>query len=199
MNAVRKKRMQTVLKYTWPVYLVLTAVIILLLNFIFVMTHQTPAYKSLTLFVSGEVTDTKKLRSDLLEKYQDKELKTVSIISAKPNEGHYYTKLSVPGYNSADILIIPESILDNLKVDTFGLEINQELKDTYYSGLTTYQQENIAYGIKLNKEKVKEYMAFTNEDHYMVLNARSENIGSYSTKQIKERDNALNLVKEWGM
>ena len=43
---------------------------VLVLNIIFHVAHPTPAYKTLTLFVSGEVTDAKKLKNYMMDKYQ---------------------------------------------------------------------------------------------------------------------------------
>ena len=199
MNAVRKARLKTTLKYTWPIYLVVTVIVAFLMNFIFAVTHQTPAYKTLTIFVSGEVTDSKQLKNDLLEKYKAQDLRSVSTISAYPNEGHYYTKLTVAGYQSADILIIPEDILNDIDIASIALEITPALKSSYFNSLASYSKEAVEYGIKLDKEKVKTYMTLPKEDCYMVINARSENIGEYAQKPVKERDNALTLIKEWGM
>ena len=198
MNELAKQRIKASFKYTWPLYIISAVVIALLLNFIFGVTHKIPNYQTLTLFVSGDVTNSKKLNEDMLEKYQDKELKSFNCISVETTDRTYYSKLSVRGYNSADILIIPVSTLDNLVVDSFGLEFDESLKE-YYQGYTLYQQEDIAYGVKLDKEKVKDYMLFPNEDCYMILNGKSENIGKYSSKEVSEHDNALTLVKDWGM
>lgn len=200
MNALKKTRIKTVMKYTWPFYIVSFVVIALFMHFIFGIAHAIPAYKTLTLFVSGEVTELKKLKSDLISKYEDKELKSVSCISSYPSDGQYLTKLSVAGYASADILIIPGSTLDTLNVKKFALALNEEIITTYYQGLSLYQQDDVNYGIKLNKEIVKEYMTFPEEDCYLVLNAGSENIGQYSLNNPNEmHNNALDLVKEWGM
>ena len=198
MNTVKKMRIKTTLKYTWPLYLIFAVLAVVLMNFIFSVTHKIPVYKTLTIFISGEVTDSKKLKNDLLEKYQEKDLKSVSTISEDPGSPYYYSKLSVTGYNSADILIIPESILTKLTISAFGLKITPELKSDYFTGLTFFSQEDSEYGIKLAKEKVKDYMLFPSEDCYMVINAKSENIGSYSLNETK-RDNALTLAKDWGM
>ena len=198
MNELAKQRIKASFKYTWPLYIISAVVIALLLNFLFGVTHKIPNYQTLTLFVSGDVTNSKKLNEDMLEKYQDKELKSFNCISVETTDRTYYSKLSVRGYNSADILIIPASTLDNLVVDSFGLEFDESLKE-YYQGYTLYQQEDIAYGVKLDKEKVKDYMLFPNEDCYMILNGKSENIGKYSSKEVSEHDNALTLVKDWGM
>ena len=200
MNALKKKRIKTVMKYTWPFYIVALVIITLFMHFIFGVTHTLPSYKSLTLFVSGEVTDLDKLKEDLLKKYEDKELKSVSTISSYPNQGQYYTKLSVAGYASADILVIPESTLNELTVKKFALELKEEIITSYYQGLSLYQQNDLHYGVKLNKEIVKEYMTLPEEDCYLVLNAGSDNIGQYSLNHPDEtHNNALTLVKEWGM
>ena len=199
MTSLRKQRIKTVMKYTWPVYIISAVLVGLLLNFIFGIAHKTPVYKTLTLFVTGEVEDSNKLEDYLINKYQDKELKSVSVISADVNDSTYNTRLSVAGYNSSDILIIPSSKLDSVTVSSFALELEEELINTYYQGYVVYQQDDAKYGIKINKEVVKEYMSLPSEDCYMVINAKSETIGQYSTSQIKERDLSLQVVKDWGM
>ena len=199
MTSLRKSRIVAVMKYTWPLYIISAVIVGLLLNFIFGITHRIPAYKTLTLFVSGEVSDPEKLEKHLIEKYQDKELKSVTIISSNPNDGAYQTRLSVAGYNTADILIIPTSKLDSIVVSSFSLELEEELINSYYPSYSVYSQEDTKYGIKINKETIKEYMTLPSEDCYMVLNAKSETIGEYSSSQIKERDLSLHVVKDWGI
>ena len=199
MTSLKKARIASVMKYTWPLYIISLVIIIVFLDFVFGVVHRTPTYKTLTLFISGKVENSKKLKSDLLERFKDNDLKSVTLISAKVDDVDYYSKLSVPGYNSADILIIPVSKLETLNVSAFGLEIENELITSFYQDMTLYQQDDINYGVKLDKEKVKEYLLPPEEDCYMILNGKSQNIGVYGPKQIKEHDNALNLVKDWGM
>ena len=200
MNELAKKRMKASFKYNWPFYLVSAVVITILFNFIFGITHKLPAHQTITIFVSGEMVNSKKLNGDLLEKYQENELKSVSCISASPSDGTYYSKLSIPGYNTADVLIIPVSRLDNLVVSSFGLDLSDELINSYYPGYALYAQEGINYGVKIDVEKVKEYMTLPNEDCYMILNGKSQNIGEYAMENaVKEHDTALQLVKDWGM
>ena len=200
MNAVEKKKIITALKYTWPFYLISAIAIPLIMNVVFGVTHKVPGYKSLTIFVSGEVTDTNKLRNDMLETYKEKELKTFSCISAKPTDSTYDTKLSVPGYNTSDILIMPASKLNSVKVSAFALNLSDELINSYYAGYSLFAQEEVNYGIKIDKEKVKEYMTLPDEECYLILNGKSVNLGEYSIKQpVKEHDTALNVVKDWGM
>ena len=73
MNALKKQRIKAVMKYTWPIYLVSALVVGIALYVIFGVTHKTPGYKRLTIFISRQVTNSKKLEKDVLEKYKDNE------------------------------------------------------------------------------------------------------------------------------
>ena len=199
MTDAKKRSVKTVMKYTWPLYIISAVLVALLLDFIFGIVHKLPAYKQLTLFISGEVTDSKKLEKDLVELYQDKEIKTVTTISARVSDNTYDTKLTVAGYSSADILIIPISRLEELDIKRVGLDLTEEVIASYYSSNDIYKQNEMGYGIKLNKEMVKEYMSLPKEDCYMILNGASENLGQYSKSQINEHDVALLLAQKWGM
>ena len=199
MNELRKRRIKSVMKYTWPFYIVVAILVGVGLNFAFGITHRLPAYKTLTLFISGEMNNSKKLKNDLLEKYQPNELKQVTCISSNPTDGTYQTKLSVPGYNTADILIIPASKLENLTISAFGLDLSDELINSYYPEYILYQQDEVNYGIKIDKSKVEEYFTLPNEDCYMILNGISENTGKYSNSQIESHNTALKVAQDWGM
>ena len=199
MNALRKTRIKTMMKYTWPFYVISVIVVGMLLSFIFSVTHQIPEYRQLTIFISGEVVDSNKLKNDLIEKYQDNELKKVTYIDSKPDNPNYNTKLTIAGYNTADILIIPISKLESIDVASFGLELNDELIANYYQGYNFFLEDSAKYGVKVDKEKVKQYISLPNEDCYMILSGKSENVGEYAKSKKKERNNALNVVKDWGM
>ena len=199
MTDLKKTRRKTVMRYTWPIYVVSAVIVALLLNFIFGITHRLPEYKTLTIFVSGSVTDSKKLEDDLLKKYEDKELKSVTTISEQVTSPYYATKLSVSGYNDADILIIPVSKLETLTVSAFGLDLKEDLLTSYYQNKTIYQQDGVGYGIKINKEAVQEYMSLPEDDCYMILNGHSENIGQYSKTPNIDHVNALLVTKDWGI
>ena len=199
MNPLKKNRIKAIFKYTWPIYIISSILITFFMIFVFKVTHKMPGYKTLTIFVSGEVIDEKKLTNDLIDKYKDKELKSFSYIDSEPTDAIYYSRLTIPGFNSADILIVPSSYLDKIDMSDIAIEINDNLIAEYYSGYTMYQREDVNYGIKIDKEKVKEYMTLPNEDCYMFLSGKSESIGEYSKKPNKEHDIALNVVKDWGM
>ena len=134
MTDIKKEKIKSVLKYTWWIYIVAAVIVGIGLSFIFGITHKIPAYKTLTLFITGEVQDTKKLNDELIEKYKDKELKSLTCYTATTNDGSYYSRLSVIGYNSTDVLIFPVSVLENLNISSFGLELDENLRTNYYSG-----------------------------------------------------------------
>ena len=197
MNALKKKNTKIIIKYTWPIYIIVAILVSLLLRIVFGIAHPLPAYKTIYLFVSGEVINSKKLTSDLLEKYKDKELKDVSYNAVLPTDGIYETKRSVTGYSTADILIMPDSKLVDLNVSAFALEFDEEL-NTFFQGATFFVYESLNYGIKIDKEKVKDYMTLPgDENFYMFLNATSHNLGKYSKEQNEDHNVALLLVNEW--
>ena len=198
MNDAKKKRIKTIIKYTWPFYLIAGVLVAFGINFIFGISHRLPAYKTLTIFVSGEIIDHKKLEEEMLNTYKEKELKSFTSYTSDPSDPNYYTRLSVLGYNSSDILIIPTSKIDS-DVSSFAINIDENLANSYYQGYTFFSQNGANYGIKLNKEKVKDNMYLTNEDYYLFLNGRSETLGEYSKDKIKERDTSLLIAKQWGM
>ena len=198
MNTLKKQRMSSVLRYTWPFYIVGAALVVVLINFIFNIAHPVPDYKTLTLFVTGEAINPDKLRKDLLSEFEEKELKTVSCISSKPNAGDFNHKLTIAGYSSADIFILTETKLNNIIVSDFALPLEDELLNLY-QGYSVYTKDDVKYGIKLNKEVVKEYFTLPEEECYLVFNGKSVNTGKYSSTSIEEHDNALTLVKNWGI
>ena len=198
MTALKRERIKSVLKYTWPFYIVSAVLTAILLSFIFKIAHPVPEHKTLTLFVTGEAINPAKLREDLLTEFKEKELKTVSCISSKPDAGDFNHKLTIAGYSSADVFILTETKLNNIVVSDFALPLEDELLNLY-QGYSLYTKDDVKYGIKLNKEVVKEYFILPNEDCYLVFNGKSVNTGKYSITSIAEHDNALTLVKNWGI
>ena len=135
----------------------------------------------------------------MLSKFKEKEIKSFSCISSKPTDATYNSKLTVAGYNSADVLIIPASKLDSVVVSAFALDLKDELVNSFYQGYDLYKQEGINYGVKINKEKVASYMTLPDEECYLLLNGKSANLGDYSKNPAKEHDMALYVVQDWGM
>lgn len=201
MNALKKNRVKSVLKYTWPFYIVAGVGAFILMSFIYKAAHPIPKYKTLTLFVSGQVTNERKLNEDITTKFEDKQIRSFTCISSTIYDTHYRTKLTVSGYNSADILIIPTSKIDSVSnPGSFAISLKDELVNSLYQGFTFYSKNEVNYGVKIDKNKVEQYMTLPNEDCYMFLNGKSQNLGKYSIyNPVVEHDMALNVVKDWGM
>lgn len=201
MNELRKNRIKSVLKYTWPIYIIVGLIVFIAMGVIYKVAHPIPKYKTLTLFVSGEVTEPKKLDEDMCEKFKDKQIRDFACISCHANDSHYRTKLTVAGFKSADVLIIPSSKMETVSnPGSFAINLNSELVNSFYQGYTFYSKNEVNYGVKIDKDKVAQYMTLPNEDCYMFLNGNSQNLGEYSIyNPVKEHDMALNVVKDWGM
>ena len=200
MNELKKQRMKSVLKYTWPFYLIFGFIVFLAMGIIFRIAHPIPAYKTLTIFVTGQVTNREKLSEDIHQRFKEKKIRKFSCIESSPTDVHYSTKLTVSGYKSADVLIIPASTIDTVtNPGTFALSLDNELVTSYYPNCSFYSRNEIKYGVKIDKDKVSEYMSLPEEECYMFLNGASKNVGNYGLKPDAEHDMALLLVKDWGM
>ena len=200
MTELKKKRIKTVLKYTWPFFIIVALLVFLAMSLVFRIAHPIPAYKTLTLFVAGQVTDSNKLREDMFNKFEDKEIRSFSCISSLPNDSHYRTKLTVNGYQSADVLILPTSTLEGISnLGSVSIPLTDALVDSYFQGYSLYAQNETNYGIKIDKDKVAQYMTLPDEECFMLLNGRSKNLGDYTlVEPVVEHDMALQVAKEWG-
>ena len=200
MNTLKEKRMKSVLKYTWPLYIIAVVVAYIVMSVIFNVAHPIPAYKSLTLFVTGEIQEREQLSKDVFAKFQEKQIRNFSCIASLRIDSDYSTRLKVAGYNSADVLILPNSVIEDVSNPaSFALNINDQLINNFYQGYSFYKRDAANYGVKIDKDKVAKYMTLPDEDCYMFLNGASKNLGDYGLNPVTEHDMALQIVKEWGM
>ena len=200
MNALKEKRMKSVLKYTWPLYIIAVVVAYIVMSVIFNVAHPIPAYKSLTLFVTGEIQEREQLSKDVFAKFQEKQIRNFSCIASLRTDSDYSTRLKVAGYNSADVLILPNSVIEDVSNPaSFALNLNDQLINSFYQGYSFYKRDTVNYGVKIDKDKVAKYMTLPNEDCYMFLNGASKNLGDYGLNPVSEHDMALQIVKEWGI
>lgn len=200
MNELKKKRMKSVFKYTWPFYIIAGIVVFIVMSILFNVAHPIPAYKSLTLFVTGEVNGRDKLQKDMFAKFEEKQIRNFSCVASRRTDGDYSTRLKVAGYNSADVLILPYSVIEDVSNPaSFALNLSDQLVNSFYQGYSFYQRNTVNYGVKIDKDKVARYMTLPEEDCYMFLNGASKNLGDYGLAPVTEHDMALQIVKDWGM
>ena len=201
MTELRKRRIKTVLKYTWPFYIIAALVVFVVMVFIFRTAHPIPAYKALRVFVTGRVTNSNKLRDDMFNKFEEKKIRSFSCVSSLQNDVHYRTKLTTNGYQSSDVLILPTTVLEGINdLSTIAIPLSDALVNSYYQGYALYAQNETNFGIKVDKDKVSQYMTLPEEDCFMILNGRSKNLGDYTLiKPVTEHDMALQVAKDWGM
>ena len=200
MNELKKKRMKSVFKYTWPFYIIAGIVVFIVMSILFNVAHPIPAYKSLTLFVTGEVNGRDKLQKDMFAKFEEKQIRNFSCVASRRTDSDYSTRLKVAGYNSADVLILPYSVIEDVSNPaSFALNLSDQLVNSFYQGYSFYQRNTASYGVKIDKDKVAQYMTLPEEDCYMFLNGASKNLGDYGLTPVTEHDMALQIVKDWGM
>lgn len=196
MIQINKEKIKQILMYTWPYYLISCLVFSIGFPYVFSLIHKPTNVEKLSIFVSGETEDLNLFKRDYCEKYN---LRQIEIISSTLENPYYLEKLTVAGYHTCDILLIPENILHDLILDQFALNLNEEIINLYFENCNFYEQENINYGTKLNKDYLKDYFVFNDEDYFILINASSENIGIYFDAKNELNINSFLLAKEWSL
>lgn len=192
MKIVSKEKAITTLKYTWPIYVGLLAISVIGWHYAFSIKHAPKDYETLGLFLSGEVKSTDFI-DEIKEEFSDDGVKKVDSYSCPKEEAIYFQKLTVVGYTSADVLIIPESIAKNLVVSAFALELDEDVIKTFDFTPTYYVDEEQNYGILVSNSMFKDEVVFSNENNYLFINASSANIEGEHTNAFKLVNYLMNL------
>lgn len=186
-----------VLRYTWPIYAFSLVGVSLAWKLTYDYLERPSETETLSIFVSGTVKDLKSLKSDLLEEYSSKGVLAVDITSMSTAESLYLEKLTVAGYHTCDILLIPQRIATDIKCEFFALEIDEYLMTNYFSNRNIFSQEGHSYGLELDKSKVEQYLTLDNETYYVFINSSSKNTGNYYEPGNDENINAFYLASSW--
>ena len=184
--------------YTWYLYLIAIIVPSVLFPLSYSFMHRPKQYEMLSLFVPVSLK-TDKADDVLFETFKDLGIRTTEIINVESNDNvvTFVKKLSVVAYNRCDIMIIPETELENVGIETASLELNNEIKELCkVNDETIYSWENAEYGIKIPQTTpIKEFADLNNESsYYAFINSKSWNIGEYSNQKI-HTENAFKMMQ----
>ena len=197
MQLFNKKAFKKTLYHTWYIYPIVVAISTILLIWGFQAYHQPSAHQRLVLFFATEIRS-RSFADKIMEKYDKEELREVEPNYALPSATGYQTKLNLY-VNEADILVLDETSMNGIGdyCNLFLIEINQEIKNTYLNGISTYySNKDKDYGVLLKKKGedhyLKTYMDFEEDkDYYLAFTVASTNLGKYSDDNSDHYNNAL--------
>lgn len=200
MKKEKNKEFARAFAYEWPLYLVLPLIGGLTVSYLLRVRHLPSANEKLNLFVASSSSQSNQLADNITSFLKEKGLKETTISQANPNDSIFLTKLSVVGYQGADLFLLPYSVLKDINADDYLLRIDENLKAKYLSqtAYEYYTSEGYTYGVKLKKAGqeswLSTYIGFLEEDYYLSLNVKSQNVGSYGLYDNPSYDLALQAM-----
>ncbi|MCI2069094.1 MAG: hypothetical protein LKJ88_05915 [Bacilli bacterium] len=200
MKKDKNKEFARAFAYEWPLYIVLPLIGGLTISYLLRVRHLPAPYEKLNLFVAASKSESEALSKNITLTFKEEGLKETTISQANPADSIFLTKLSVVGYQGADLFLLPYSVLKDIKADDYLLRISDELKAKYLPSGTNdfYTQDGYTFGVKLKSANqtnwLTTYISFLEEDYYLSLNVKSQNIGSYGLYDNPNYDLALKTM-----
>lgn len=187
--------------YEWPLYLILPLIGGLTISYLMTLRHAPAPYEKLNVFVSSSSIESEKLCSRMEEEFKGDGLKSMSTTQANPSDALFAQKLSVVGYEGADLFILNESALKNLKPSDSMLPFSDSFKaqEVTLTAPTYYVYDGTAYGVLLKKKGadsfLSSYIGFLDEDYYLTVNVKSKNIGTFGLYDNAQYDLGLKAFR----
>ncbi|MFA7020781.1 MAG: hypothetical protein WC215_04435 [Bacilli bacterium] len=199
MKIFSKKAFKKGLHYDWLYYVLASFIAIGLWSWAFGVLHRPQAFERLDLFVASEIKNAG--FNDILEtEFENDGLKLVESNQALPNDNAFQSKLQVVGYNSSDLLILPESIFENVLFEEALLPVDGDIKESYLEGTESfYSYQDVDYGILLRGGSktswLDNYINFdVNDNYYLFISGSSQNISDLGNYETAEYDLALEVL-----
>lgn len=205
-NKITKKRVLNHLEYDFYKYILILIVSVALFIFAFYMINRTRDTEDVKLFVSGYskkeyAFDSQALSA--LKKDGDRRILSVKSDFFSVTDGDFLMKFQANGVLQADILIVGETVLKqfgaglvNLDDYILSLILPDGFEAEFYSdgggnrrGLRVDTLKNVSSAYSFIPPVNDEEEAGGEDDYtrdtkfYLVINAKSRNIGSYSEKK----------------
>ena len=184
--------------YTWYLYLLAIVLPTIAFPLSFSFMHRAKQHETLSIFVPSSLKNDKG-DEFLLEKFKDSGVRKTEFVTFDPEVSIYnfYQKLTVVAYNTCDLIVLPEETVEKALVNTAAIELTNEIKNMCLITSENIKSVNeIEYGVELPKNTPLAEFANLKEEtnYYAFLNAKSWNIGEYSTSKV-HTENAFKLMQ----
>lgn len=183
--------------YDWPLFVVLPIVASLTISYLLMIVHRPGDNEKLDIFVASSSLNGKGFCNEIQEKYSSKGLKEVTSTQSNPTDPVFAEKLSVVGYKSSDLFILPKSVLDGIDPTASLLPFTATFISAYVAkpSPSYYVSDSVSWGLLIKSAGEENWLdhdiAFLNEDYYLCLNVTSKNIGNMGLYDNPEYNLAL--------
>lgn len=206
-NAITKQRIIHRLSYDWLKYVGILLLIIIFWVSIFNWIFSVKRNEEIILFTSAYNISTDE-SDKMLEHLSPKGIRKVSYTVYDKNQQNYLSILQLKGLETADLLILSRSDLDNIDCARHLIPISEEMQNNYIQenqhynfykknqlqyGVMVYQKDNDEYNAKFNFNKLLNF-GDGDEDYFLIINGMTPNAGEYSLLPKKQGKNDATLV-----
>jgi hypothetical protein len=137
-----------------------------------------------------------------MKNYPNQNIKEIEINAVSPGIGmtfiDFLTTRALPG---TDIIILPESVLQESTASDLFLELDTIIADSFFENKAEYYYESEkAYGIKLSGEflstRFSNYLkSASDETYYLFINIFSVNIGDWNEDSKEDEQAVLEYIR----
>lgn len=180
--------------YLW-LYIVTLIFSIVLITHIFSLLSRVKETEKLSIFIAADDVAYSRLSED----FKLDTTKKIEVDYYDPNDNLFNKVLLTRGVNFTDIIILPVSLLDNIRIMSNFKILDYEVIKKYIeieeSDIFTYNGK--LYGIPIydgSNGYLDSYINYNNEPYVLLFNIDSKNIDDLNRK--KEHNNALLWLKK---
>lgn len=180
--------------YTWLYILTLIFSIVLVIH-VFTILSKVKATEKLSIFIAANQVET----NGLIQDYNLDTLKNIEIDYYDPNDNLFNKVLLTRGVNYTDIIILPVSMLNNIRIMSnfkiLDYEVISQYIDIEKSDIFTFNDK--LYGLPIyygNDGYLDSYINYQDEPYVLLFNIDSKNIDALN--QGDQNNNALLWIKK---
>lgn len=188
-----KRKIKAFLSFNW--FFILLIYIGSFVGFYYLFDAlKTPQYnEKINIFIGINHLDSKNMEKDLYNNVKDKSIKAVDVDYSNPNDSYYSIVFNTRGLVNTDILILPESSIENSNYSTYFIELKDNIITKYVNKSIAYTSyNNTNFGINATSF-INKYNNDNTNEYYLFFNKKSNKIGELSTND-SLNDSALSLL-----
>lgn len=198
MSNVTKRAVAQSLRNYWWIYLVVAVLLCSAWLYAFYLKDKIRDNERLQIFVAGEISDRDLERR--AEKYFAKDgILDVNLYVLSPDFKGFDVGFSAQGFLNSDLLILPQSLVEKYSAYAFALDGIVTLPDD----VETYSIDGKIYAVKVGRVNPEGYTPLygfgwideKDEDMYVLLSPKSQNIGKLNPDGNANDKHALQLLQ----
>lgn len=198
MSKVTKRAVAQSFRNYWWIYIVVAVLLCLAWLYAFYLKDKIRDNERLQIFVAGEISD-RDLERRTEEYFAKDGILDVNLYVLSPDFKGFDAGFSAQGFLNSDLLILPQSLVEKYAAYALALDGIVTLPDD----VETYSIDGKIYAVKVGRVNPEGYTPLygfgwideRDEDMYVLLSPKSQNIGKLNPDGNANDKHALQLLQ----